>query len=88
MKEIPFNEKVREDCQDTSLTVSPVRATKREEEKQEEDQTLLKKVIAQRHFSIESLCTLSRLNEHFESEPNRDVIKTLEVHAKEKLSKN
>ena len=67
--------------------MSHVRATKREEETQEEAPTLPEEVIDQRHFSIESLCTFSRLNEHLKSDLNRDVVKTFEVHEKEQLSK-
>ena len=43
--------------------------------------------LVQRHFSIESLCNLNILNEHLESDLNKDKVKQFEVHEKEKLSR-
>ena len=82
-------EMVRENSQETSLTVSPLRNTRREEketEGEEEAPPLLEEDIVTRHFSIESLCNASRFTEHLESDLNRDVVKHFKVHEKEKLS--
>ena len=46
-----------------------------------------KEELVQRHFSIESLCNFNILNEHLESDLNKDVVKHFEVHEKEKLSR-
>ena len=47
----------------------------------------LGQVGVQKHFSLESLCTFSRLNERFESELNRGRVKKCEVFEREKVSK-
>ena len=63
LKEVLSPEKVREDSKETSLSLSPVRDTNREEkvmEEEEEAPALPEEVIVQRHFSIESLCTLTK----------------------------
>ena len=65
LKEVLSPKKVREDSKETSLSVSPARDTNREEKVIEEEVkalTLPEEVIIQRHFSIESLYNLSRLN--------------------------
>ena len=82
-------EKVHDNPLETSLTVSPLKETVREEketEKVDEAPPLPVEEIVQRHFSIDSLCNFSRLNEHLESDLNKDVVKHFEVHEKEKLS--
>ena len=83
-------EKIRDDPKETSLTVSPLRETGREEietEEEEESHPLPKEEIVQRTFSVESLCNVNRLNEHLEADLNRDIVKCFEVHEKEKISK-
>ena len=79
-------EKVRDNPFEPSLTVSPVRDTKREEkeaEEEEEARPLPGVEIVLRHFSVESLCSFVRLGDHLEAELNRDVVKHFEVHEKE-----
>ena len=56
-------------------------------EEEEEAPALPEEVVVQRYFSIESLCTLKRLNEHLESDLNRDIFKSFVVLEKEKVSK-
>ena len=71
------------------MTVSPPKETVREEKDTEEvDEAPLLPVeeIVQRHFSMDSLCNFSKLNEHLESDLNKDVVKHFELHEKEKLS--
>ena len=82
-------EKVRDNTLETSLTVSPARDTRREEKETEDvekAQPLLEEQIVQRHFSVESICNLSRLKERFESDLDKDIVKYFEVHEQEKLS--
>ena len=70
-------EKVRDNPFEPSLTVSPVRDTKREEkeaEEEEEARPLPGVEIVLRHFSVESLCSFVRLGDHLEAELNRDVV--------------
>ena len=77
-------ENVREDSKETSLSVSPVRDTNREEkvieeEEEEEAPTFPEEVIFQRQFS--------RLNEHLESDLNKDLVKNFKSCEKEKIPK-
>ena len=90
LKETLLPEKVHDNPLETSLTVSPLKETVREEketDKVDEAPPLPVEEIVQRHFSIDSLCNFSRLNEHLESHLNKDVVKHFEVNEKEKLSK-
>ena len=70
--------------------MSPVRETRREELKAEEVEVtppLVEEEIVQRTFSVESLCNLSRLNDHLEADLNKDIVKNFQVQEQEKLSK-
>ena len=73
--------------QETSLTVSPVRDTKREEIEEQEAPLFPEQEIVKRHLNFESLCSFDRLGDHLEADLNRDIVKHFEMHEKEKLSK-
>ena len=90
LKTSPTPEKVCDNSQEPSLTVSPVRETRREKLKAEEVEVtppLVEEEIVQRTFSVESLCNLSRLNDHLEADLNKDIVKNFQVQEQEKLSK-
>ena len=76
--------------QDTSLVMSPLRDTRREEDKKEEveeDIIVPEKETVKRHVSTESLCNFTGKNEMLETELNREKVKIIEVIEKEKVSK-
>ena len=70
--------------------MSPVRDTRREEDKKEEveeDIIVPEKETVKGHFITESLCNFTGKNEMLETELNREKVKIIEVIEKEKVSK-
>ena len=76
--------------QDTSLVMSPVRDTRREEDKNEEveeDIIVPEKETVKKNVTTESLCNFMGKNEMLETELKRKKVKMIEVMEKEKVSK-
>ena len=89
LKHLPSHEMVCDNPQDTSLVMSHVRNTGREEDKKEEveeDIIVPEKETVKRHVSTESLCNFTGKNEMLETEINREKVKIIEVIEKEKVS--
>ena len=88
-KPFPSPEIGRDYSQNTSLVMSSVRDTRREEEKSEKVEEVIvpQEETVIKHFSIESLCNFKRMNERLETELNRDKVKVIEVIEKEKVTK-
>ena len=83
-----------DECGHTTQTVNGMKlhVKNKHEISQVDGNTSLEEIIheeetVQKHFSLESLCTFSRLNERFETELNRDKVKKFEVFEREKVSK-
>ena len=89
LKPLPSPEIGRDYPQETSLVMSPVRDTRREEDNSKEVEEVIvpEEETVIKHFSIESLCNFKRMNERLETELNRDKVKMIEVIEKEKVTK-